>query len=685
MAIPLTAELEIDLDKAQRELASTQLRVPVDTRRLDGALKGMRGQMSQGGQMAARLGQAIQISFGQAEKAPGRLAQGFRALETFVGRSARVLRAGGGLVQMGALVGRFLPGLDKYREKLRGVERRAASFNARLETLASTGHRAGGVLGRLRLSGAGAGSGGPSAAAPSPAPAAAPGGASASRWRAFGVAGAALIVAGAAGVLAKGLGEAMDEEQLKVSLDVVVGDSAQATTLIDRLKKDAAATPLTFGDLAGAAKMLVSFGEQADHVPEVLRRIGDVSTAIQAPIGEIAEIYGKARVQGTLFAEDINQLTGRGIPVIQEFAKQLGVSDGEIKKLASEGSVTFPMLERAFQNLTAEGGKFGGMMERMSHTLGGLWSTFQDALTENRKALAAPIADALKPVLEDLIGKAIEMKSKFTDVGKAIGRVITWVHAAFRTLSGGEAMELIGKSLKLGFMEAVDFLARGLQAAMTALSGGDFLTTLGEGIRSIFMGLKDILLKAVEQALRALSNLPVLGENFRQASDNVGRSRAASAESERQRQSAQAEREKGPGFVESFQKAFAGASGVFSKGEKDSLGSDISAILTKVNTEAARLEQKTKDEKQGSNNRQSGDGNGLGAAARGPALAGGLAQAVNLISGRSANQIIADEGKKHTGLLTKIAANTDPNKQKAPQKPKPLRPLAATGGTVKFV
>jgi hypothetical protein len=42
-------------------------------------------------------------------------------------------------------------------------------------------------------------------------------------------------------------------------------------------------------------------------VPEPLRRIGDVSAESQAPIHEIAELYGKARVQGRLFGEDLNE------------------------------------------------------------------------------------------------------------------------------------------------------------------------------------------------------------------------------------------------------------------------------------------------------------------------------------------------------------------------------------------
>ena len=71
---------------------------------------------------------------------------------------------------------------------------------------------------------------------------------------------------------------------------------------------------------------MIAFGEAADSVPDTLHRIGHISAGIQAPVNQIAELYGKARVQGRLFAEDINQPTGRGIPIIQELAKQFGIS-----------------------------------------------------------------------------------------------------------------------------------------------------------------------------------------------------------------------------------------------------------------------------------------------------------------------------------------------------------------------
>jgi tape measure domain-containing protein len=84
------------------------------------------------------------------------------------------------------------------------------------------------------------------------------------------------------------------------------------------------------------------------RVAATLARIGDVSAGVQAPVNELAELYGKARVQGRLFAEDINQPTGRGIPIIGELAKPFGVSDSEVKKLIESGQVSFPAIEQAF-------------------------------------------------------------------------------------------------------------------------------------------------------------------------------------------------------------------------------------------------------------------------------------------------------------------------------------------------
>lgn len=166
---------------------------------------------------------------------------------------------------------------------------------------------------------------------------------------------------------------------LSVAFETMLGSKQKADKLMGELVTFAATTPFELTDVAKAAKQLTAFGITAEKIQPTLRALGDVSAGIGAPITEIAELYGKARVQGRLFAEDINQLTGRGIPIIQELAKQFGVADEEVKGLVESGKVGFPQIETAFQNLTKAGSMFGGLMEAQSRTLTGALSNMRDS------------------------------------------------------------------------------------------------------------------------------------------------------------------------------------------------------------------------------------------------------------------------------------------------------------------
>lgn len=219
------------------------------------------------------------------------------------------------------------------------------------------------------------------------------------------VAGLAGAVAGISlWQLGKGaISAAADFETAAVSMEVLTGSAETGRQVMADLAKFAAETPFEMPELNSATTKLLAFGVSADELIPTLKAVGDISSGIQAPIAEIAEIYGKARVQGRLFMEDINQLTGRGIPIIQELAKQFGVSESKVRELVSSGKVNFGNLETAFQDLTAEGGKFGGMMDRQSQTLSGKWATFQDTLSALSREFGNVLLPAAKSVLDAMI------------------------------------------------------------------------------------------------------------------------------------------------------------------------------------------------------------------------------------------------------------------------------------------
>ena len=165
------------------------------------------------------------------------------------------------------------------------------------------------------------------------------------------VAGGALLGAGG---LAAGLGTgvklAADYEQAQVAMTTMIGSASKAEAVLSDLNDFAASTPFEMPGLTTATKKLLAFGSTPEAVIGELRMLGDIAAGIGQPVDQLAELYGKARVSGRLFAEDINQLTGRGIPIIAALAKQFGVADSEVKSLVQSGAVNFGHVARLYLN-----------------------------------------------------------------------------------------------------------------------------------------------------------------------------------------------------------------------------------------------------------------------------------------------------------------------------------------------
>ena len=193
-----------------------------------------------------------------------------------------------------------------------------------------------------------------------------------------------------------------------------------------------------------------------DAVP-LLTRLGDVSAALNVPIGELSDLYGKAKVQGRMIMEDINQLAGRGIPIYSALAKVMGVNKDEIRGLVEEGKVGFPQLEAAFVDMTKKGSLFGGMMDKQSRSFAGLWSTVKDNATQLFGMVVEP---AFKWLTKEGLPKAIELVEKFSKGWKR-GGLEGGIAAIFNPQTARKvvgALESV-KSVTLGIFDAAKSVA----------------------------------------------------------------------------------------------------------------------------------------------------------------------------------------------------------------------------------
>jgi tape measure domain-containing protein len=198
-------------------------------------------------------------------------------------------------------------------------------------------------------------------------------------WLASQVASASKVVgAFALWIWAMWLKIAWDFEQTRVSFETMLWSADKAKILLKELSDFAASTPFEFPEIAKAGKSLLAFWFASQDIQKNLTMLWDIASGLNIPFWELSDIYWKIRVQWRLYQEDINQLTGRGIPIIKELAKQFWVNESEVKKLVEAWKIWFPEIERAFKDLTKEWSQFGWMMEKQSKTLNWQLSTLQD-------------------------------------------------------------------------------------------------------------------------------------------------------------------------------------------------------------------------------------------------------------------------------------------------------------------
>lgn len=168
-------------------------------------------------------------------------------------------------------------------------------------------------------------------------------------------------------------------QQLEIAFETILGSGSKAKALMNQLVDTAARTPFDLMGVASSAKQLLAYGIAAEDVNDTLVRLGNIASGLSIPLQDIAYLYGTTMTQGRLYAQDLNQFTGRGIPMVKELAKILGVAEIQVKTLVSEGKVGFPEVQQVIQNLTNEGGMFFNLMEKQSKSLTGMIANLGDA------------------------------------------------------------------------------------------------------------------------------------------------------------------------------------------------------------------------------------------------------------------------------------------------------------------
>ena len=205
-------------------------------------------------------------------------------------------------------------------------------------------------------------------------------------------------------------------QKYEIAFETMLGSGQKAKAMISDLANLAATTPFDMKGVVNGAKQLLAYGFAANEITDTMRRLGDVSAGLGLNLQDITWLYGTTMVQGRLFTRDLMQFTGRGIPLTEELAKQFGVTKDKVSELVTAGKVGFPEVKKAIESLTNEGGKFGGLMEKQSHSITGQISNIKDTIEMAINDLGTQT--------EGLMNDALDITSTVIDHWKEIGEVI---------------------------------------------------------------------------------------------------------------------------------------------------------------------------------------------------------------------------------------------------------------------
>ena len=212
-------------------------------------------------------------------------------------------------------------------------------------------------------------------------------------------------------------------QQLEISFNTMLGSAETSKQLMDELISTAAKTPFDMSSITSGAKQLLAYGTEARDVNKTLVQLGDIASGLSIPLGDLVYLYGTTVAQGRMYTMDLRQFMGRGVPLAEELGKILHKNNSEVQEAVSKGEITSDIFKEAISNMTAAGGRFGGLMEQQSKTLQGQWSNIGDSIEQ----MFNQIGQKSEGVFSSGLSIISSMVENWQEVIKVIGTAVVAV------------------------------------------------------------------------------------------------------------------------------------------------------------------------------------------------------------------------------------------------------------------
>lgn len=200
-------------------------------------------------------------------------------------------------------------------------------------------------------------------------------------------------------------------EQAQVAFSTLIWSEEKSNELLKDLSNFAKNTPFELVWVRDNARQLIWMWIEAENVIPTLKTLWDVSAWLSIDLSRVALNYWQVKSQWKLTGRELRDFAIMWIPLQQQLADSLWKTTEEIWDMVSKWLITFPLVEKAFQDMTSEWWKFENLMEKQSHTYQGMLSNLQDSFWQIKESIWM----AILPLLEDLLAKISPIIEKVSD------------------------------------------------------------------------------------------------------------------------------------------------------------------------------------------------------------------------------------------------------------------------------
>lgn len=242
-----------------------------------------------------------------------------------------------------------------------------------------------------------------------------------------------------------------------------------------------------------ASQLVASQVKVGKDMKTALRGISGVAAQTNSEYDEIAQIYTTIAGNGRLMGQQLTQLSTKGFNAAATIGKYLGKTEAEVRKMVSDGEISFATFSKAMDDA------FGEHAKDANKTFSGALSNTKAALSRIGADVATTGFESLRQILVNTIPVLKSFKKQVSPIEKVLDKRVKEIVSV--TVNGLKRVDKMINSSKFGVFinNTASFLSSALDKVHISFKK---FVDLG-GVENILAGFINIF-KSIQQRTNAV-------------------------------------------------------------------------------------------------------------------------------------------------------------------------------------